>query len=585
MKRALRTIVYCAIFGGLAMGLFGVLTTMDTAVNQPSTVAALVLAFLVAGTIGALMAGTIIGIPLAIVGMMRTSAAERAQAMAPLTHQPPAGPGVASADASRAFWIGTPGQPLETRATVLSVSPFSDVFAERAVRYLHWLRTSEGHVLRWLANESRGLATGEEIILRGKVKEHSWDGDAQPITEVWYCQTRPAPREHAPGSAASPPGASRTPPPPLPAATKEKGEETDPPPAREPQSGPASTAEPSPPPMTEERRAEIARRRAAVKAADERRAAEFRRKAQQSGASPPAPLAPVRAQPQRPAPEQVDLSDPERVNTILRELDAMPGLEAVTEQVASLAETVRGNERRKRAGLRTAEVGLHLIFSGPPGTAKTTVANAWGRVLCATGLLPTDRTKVVKREDLVGQHVGATAIKTREVIDAALGGVLFIDEAYSLASTGAGGPDFGAEAVEVLLARMEEERGNLAVIIAGYPDDIDRLLASNAGLRSRFEETIRFEPYDPATLVRIAQTIAQEADYEWDDGALAALRTAFTRLVAAPPEGWANGREVRKILGQASRAQSRRLGEAEPSRLLTEADARTALTRLYPQAV
>lgn len=306
---------------------------------------------------------------------------------------------------------------------------------------------------------------------------------------------------------------------------------------------------------------------------------------QRQGHLVPAPLAPVRPQPQRPDPEQVDLSDPERVNVILRELDAMPGLEAVTEQVASLAETVRGNERRKRAGLRTAEVGLHLIFSGPPGTAKTTVANAWSRVLCATGLLPTERTKVVKREDLVGQHVGATAIKTREVIDGALGGVLFIDEAYSLASTGGGGPDFGAEAIEVLLARMEEERGRLAVIVAGYPDDIETLLASNAGLRSRFEETIRFEPYDAPTLVRIAQAIAHEADYEWDDDALDVLRAAFTRLVAAPPEGWANGREVRKVLGQASRAQSRRLGEAEPERTLTADDARTALQRLYPQSV
>ncbi|ROZ63296.1 AAA family ATPase [Kocuria soli] len=578
MKQAIRTIIYTAVFGGLAMGLFGVLTTMDTAASQPSTVAALVLAFLVAGTIGALMAGTIIGIPLAVIGTMRRSAAERAQSMSPLSSHQPHVLGVATGDASGSFWIGTPGQPLETRATVLPVSPYSDVFAERAVRYLHWLRTPAGHALRWLANDPRGLSTGDEIILRGTVKEHSWDGDAQPVTEVWYCRTRTAPRENSPS------GASITPPP-LPVATEEESEEPGPTPPHEPESGPASPAEPAPPPMTDERRAEMARRREAMRAADEKAAARIRQQGQRSGALPAAPLAPVRAQPQRPAPEQVDLSDPERVNTILRELDAMPGLEAVTEQVASLAETVRGNERRKRAGLRTAEVGLHLILSGPPGTAKTTVANAWGRVLCATGLLPTDRTKVVKREDLVGQHVGSTAIKTREVIDGAVGGVLFIDEAYSLASTGGGGPDFGAEAVEVLLARMEEERGNLAVIVAGYPDDIEMLLASNAGLRSRFEETIHFKSYDAPTLVLIARAIAHEADYEWDDEALNVLRTAFTRIVAAPPEGWANGREVRKILGQASRAQSRRLGEAEPERTLTADDTRTAIQRLYPQAV
>ncbi len=300
----------------------------------------------------------------------------------------------------------------------------------------------------------------------------------------------------------------------------------------------------------------------------------------------PVPLAPVRRPSPPPPTPLVDTSDPERVNRIIAEIAGMPGLEHVADQVADLAETVRGNERRRAAGLAVAETGLHLAFVGPPGTAKSTVARAWGRALCATGLLPTDKVVVAKREDLVAGVIGGTAPKTSEVIDRTLGGVLFIDEAYSLAApTGGGGPDFGAEAIETLLARMEEDRGKFAVIAAGYPADMERLLASNAGLRSRFEETVEFRAYDGPTLVRVAQVIAAAADYEWDDEAMDVLRSAFARLAAAPPPGWANGRSVRQIIGAAAKAQHRRLGEADPSRTLTVEDAKAALARLYPEAV
>lgn len=306
--------------------------------------------------------------------------------------------------------------------------------------------------------------------------------------------------------------------------------------------------------------------------------------AREAARQQPVPLAPVRRPSPPPPTPPVDTSDPERVNRIIEQIAGMPGLEHVADQVADLAETVRGNERRRAAGLAVAETGLHLIFVGPPGTAKSTVARAWGRALCATGLLPTDKVVVAKREDLVAGVIGGTAPKTSAVIDSALGGVLFVDEAYSLAApTGGGGPDFGAEAIEVLLARMEEDRGAFAVIVAGYPADMERLLASNAGLRSRFEETVEFRAYDGPTLVRVAQVIAASADYEWDDEAMDVLRSAFARLAAAPPPGWANGRSVRQVVGAAAKAQHRRLSQAEPSRILTVEDAEGALARLYPQ--
>lgn len=182
----------------------------------------------------------------------------------------------------------------------------------------------------------------------------------------------------------------------------------------------------------------------------------------------PVPLTPVSRPPERlPAPV-VDRLDPERVNRVLAELDTLMGLESVADRVREMAERVRSDERRRHARLGTAEHGLHLVFSGPSGVGKTEVAGIWGRVLCAAGLLPHDRVTVVKREGLVAEHVGGTAAKTSAVIDRGDGGVLLIDEAYSL-TPAVPGNDFGQEAITTLLARMEESRGQLAVIVAGYP--------------------------------------------------------------------------------------------------------------------
>ncbi len=196
----------------------------------------------------------------------------------------------------------------------------------------------------------------------------------------------------------------------------------------------------------------------------------------------PVPLAPLRSAPVRVAQPVVSMQDPERLNRVLEDLDGLPGLESVAERVRGLARRLSMDEARREQGLKTAEVGLHCIFIGPAGTGKTTVARSWGKVLAAVGLLPTGHVVEVDRSDLVGQTVGSTGPQTLAKIAEAEGGVLFIDEAYSLTPEGPGGQDFGSEAVAALLRAMEDRRGRFAVIVAGYPAEMEQFLRSNSGL-------------------------------------------------------------------------------------------------------
>ena len=194
------------------------------------------------------------------------------------------------------------------------------------------------------------------------------------------------------------------------------------------------------------------------------------------------------------------------VEDAMAELDAMVGLGQVKEQVRSIAASIEAARRRAVAGFSTDKPMRHFVFLGPPGTGKTTVARTIGKIFYAFGLLDMPEVVEAQRSDLVGEYLGATAIKTNELIDSALGRVLFIDEAYSLVNEGDGQSDrFGVEAVQTLLKRAEDDRENLIIILAGYEKQTESFLASNPGLASRFATRIRFPTYSPDELLSLAR--------------------------------------------------------------------------------
>jgi AAA+ superfamily predicted ATPase len=235
---------------------------------------------------------------------------------------------------------------------------------------------------------------------------------------------------------------------------------------------------------------------------------------------------------------------------LLRELDEMTGLQPVKDQIRALVSQIRLAQRRGRPSEEL--VAPHIVFLGPPGTGKTTVARLIGEIFKSLGLLTRGHVVEVNRAKLVGGYVGQTALKTTERIGEAMDGVLFIDEAYAL-SRSESGNDFGAEAIDTLVPEMENRRGRLCVIAAGYPADMERFLAANPGLASRFSERVEFPHYSDRELVTILKDMAAKEGFTLDDGAEARALTWFGAARALEGVNFGNARTARGLLGEMRR--------------------------------
>jgi SpoVK/Ycf46/Vps4 family AAA+-type ATPase len=265
-----------------------------------------------------------------------------------------------------------------------------------------------------------------------------------------------------------------------------------------------------------------------------------------------------------------------RLQKLLAQLDALIGLEGVKREVATLVRLHQMAKRRSLAGLPAPPLSRHLVFTGAPGTGKTTVARLYGRILAELGVLPTGQLVECGRPDLVASIVGGTALKTAEKFNEAIGGVLFIDEAYTLAATASGGPDFGREAVDTLVKLMEDHRDEVVVIVAGYTHEMRSFLATNPGLASRFSRTIEFADYSPSDLVAIVDGFCQSHDYRLEFETRLSLSTYFEHLPRDAAFG--NGRSARKTFEEMLGRQAYRLAEDENL-------SPVAMTRLLPEDI
>jgi len=275
--------------------------------------------------------------------------------------------------------------------------------------------------------------------------------------------------------------------------------------------------------------------------------------------TPPAPAASVGSDAAQAKPEE-ELPPPEKIEDLLSELDGYIGLTAIKKEVRSLINMVTIHKLRRENDLPTPDLSLHMVFSGNPGTGKTTVARIMARIYHSLGILSKGHLVEVDRGGLVAGYVGQTAIKTGKIIDSALGGVLFIDEAYAL-NNGAEN-DFGQEAINTILKSMEDHRDDLVVIVAGYDGLMDNFIHSNPGLESRFNRFLHFDDYTLDEMMQIFEMRCEKGCYELTEDARPLLRE-FIQLANTNSISFGNGRGVRNLFEQILVVQANRLATQE----------------------
>ena len=260
--------------------------------------------------------------------------------------------------------------------------------------------------------------------------------------------------------------------------------------------------------------------------------------------------------------EHSEVPEGDTLEKVMEELNGLIGLNEIKKNVQDLTNFLKVQKIREEKGLKTNRNSLHAVFMGPPGTGKTTVARLLGRIFRHLGYLKRGHLVETDRSGLVAGYVGQTAIKADDVIAQAADGVLFIDEAYALASGGFN--DFGKEAIEVLLKRMEDMRGNLVVVVAGYPDEMEVFIQSNPGLQSRFNRYFTFDHYRPETLIEIFKLYANKADFKLTEDAEDKLSEIIDRVYEKKHRGFGNARTMRNLFEKIIERQANRIVNLEP---------------------